>query len=75
MKEDLLQAQGVIIEHLRGGIFKVQIGKHIALCRVSGRLDRNKIRVVRNDNVEVELAPPDYGKGRITYRVPAGRVP
>jgi translation initiation factor IF-1 len=72
--KDLLQAQGVIIEHLRGGIFKVQIGAHIAVCRVAARLDRNKIRVVKNDNVEVELAPPDYGKGRITYRMSAGRV-
>jgi translation initiation factor IF-1 len=68
MREDLLQAQGVIVEHLRGGIFKVQIDNHIALCRVSGRLDRSKIRVVRNDRVKVELAPPDYGRGRITWR-------
>jgi translation initiation factor IF-1 len=68
MKEDLLQAQGIIIEQLRGGVFKVQIGAHIALCRVSGRLDRNKIRIVRNDKVAVELAPPDYGRGRITWR-------
>jgi translation initiation factor IF-1 len=69
MKSNLLQTEGVIAEHLRGGVFKVRIGNHVALCRVSGRLDRNKIRVLRNDKVRVELAPPDFGKGRITYRL------
>jgi translation initiation factor IF-1 len=68
-EDDLVATEGVVVEHIRGGFFRVRIGDHVALCRVNGRLDKHKIRILKNDKVAVELAPPDYGKGRITYRL------
>jgi translation initiation factor IF-1 len=69
VREHLLEAEGVVIEHCRGGVFRVRIGSHIVVCRVASKLDRFKIKILRNDKVKVELAPPDYGRGRITYRM------
>ena len=42
---------------------------HMILCYMSGRLKKNKIKVIMSDNVKVEVSTYDLTKGRIVYRL------
>ena len=69
-KDDLIPAEGTIIDKQPNAFFKVQINEsdHIVLATISGRMRRNRIRILMGDRVNVELSPYDLTKGRITYR-------
>ena len=41
---------------------------HVVLATISGRMRRNRIRILMGDRVDIELSPYDLTKGRITYR-------
>ena len=49
-------------------------GKEI-LATSSGRLRRNRIRLLVGDRVTVEMSPYDLSKGRINYRHKDERAP
>ncbi len=67
-KNDIIEAQGKVIELLRGGSFKVELeGGHIIEAHVSGKMRVNNIRILPGDTVVVELSPYDLTHGRITY--------
>lgn len=70
MKEELVQVAGLVIDKQRDACFKVQVHntEHIVLAQISGRMRRNRIRILIGDSVDVELSPYDLTKGRITYR-------
>lgn len=70
MKEDLIEASGVIIDKQPNAFFKVQLAnsEHIVLAQISGRMRRNRIRILMGDQVDVEMSPYDLTRGRITYR-------
>jgi translation initiation factor IF-1 len=70
MKEELIELAGVVIDKQPNAFFKVQISdsEHIVLATISGRMRRNRIRILMGDKVDVELSPYDLTKGRITYR-------
>ncbi len=71
MSGDSIQATGVVEEEFRGGFHRVRVGAPLnreVLCRLSGRLAKNRIRVLPGDTVEVEVSPYDVSRGRITYR-------
>jgi translation initiation factor IF-1 len=70
MKEELVEVAGVVIDKQPNAFFKIQINesKHIVLATISGRMRRNRIRILMGDHVNVELSPYDLTKGRITYR-------
>ena len=70
MKEDLIEVSGVIIDKQPNAFFKVQINntEHIVMATISGRMRRNRIRILMGDRVDVEMSPYDLSKGRITYR-------
>jgi translation initiation factor IF-1 len=68
-KEDLLEFKGVVIEVLPNAMFRVQLENgHIILAHTSGRMRKNRIRVLAQDSVTVEMTPYDLTKGRITFR-------
>ncbi len=68
-KEDLIEFQGVVVEILPNAMFRVELENgHIILAQVSGRMRKNRIRVLLNDTVTVEMTPYDLTKGRITFR-------
>ena len=69
-KEDLIPAEGVIIDKLPNAFFKVRLdgSDHIVLAQVSGKMRKNFIRILPGDRVSVELSPYDLTRGRITYR-------
>jgi translation initiation factor IF-1 len=68
-KEDLLTMNGVVIEVLPNTIFKVELeNNHIIIAHASGKIRKNKIRILKGDKVEVEMTTYDLTKGRIIRR-------
>lgn len=70
MKEDLIEAVGVIVDKQPNAFFKVKINdtEHIVLAQISGKMRKNRIRILMGDRVEIEMSPYDLTRGRITYR-------
>jgi translation initiation factor IF-1 len=68
-KEDLIEFAGTITELLPNATFRVELENgHIVLAHTSGRMRKNRIRVLAGDKVTVEMTPYDLTKGRITFR-------
>ncbi|HZI19042.1 MAG TPA: translation initiation factor IF-1 [Pyrinomonadaceae bacterium] len=69
-KEDLIPAMGVIVDKQPNAFFKVQLDNsdHIVLAQISGKMRKNRIRILVGDRVSVEMSPYDLTRGRITYR-------
>jgi translation initiation factor IF-1 len=68
-KEDLIEFTGTVTEVLPNAMFRVKLeNEHDVLAHTSGRMRRNRIRVLAGDKVTVEMTPYDLSKGRITYR-------
>lgn len=69
-KDDLIPAVGIIIDKQPNAFFKVQIdgSEHIVLAQISGKMRKNRIRILVGDRVSVEMSPYDLTRGRITYR-------
>jgi translation initiation factor IF-1 len=69
-KEDLVPAEGVVIDKLPNAFFKVKLdgGDHLVLAQIGGKMRKNHIRILAGDRVSVELSPYDLTRGRITYR-------
>ena len=69
VKEGLIEFQGVVIELLPNAMFKVKLeNDHEILAHSSGKMRKNRIRVLAGDKVTVEMTPYDLTKGRITFR-------
>lgn len=68
-KEDLIEFTGVVAELLPNATFRVKLDNdHIILAHTSGKMRKNRIRVLLGDKVTVEMTPYDLTKGRITFR-------
>lgn len=68
-KEDLIEFPGIVTELLPNAMFRVKLDNgHIILAHTSGRMRKNRIRVLIGDKVNVEMTPYDLTKGRITFR-------
>ena len=69
VKEESLEFTGVVLELLPNAMFKVKLeNDHEVLAHSSGKLRKNRIRVLVGDKVDVEMTPYDLTKGRIVYR-------
>jgi len=69
-KDDLIPAQGTIIDKQPNAFFKVQLDNstHVVLAAISGKMRKHRIRILVGDRVSVEMSPYDLTRGRITYR-------
>lgn len=68
-KEDLIEFSGTVLELLPNAMFRVKLeNDHIVLAHTSGRMRKNRIRVLVGDKVTIEMTPYDLTKGRITFR-------
>ncbi|MEC9346280.1 MAG: translation initiation factor IF-1 [Pseudomonadota bacterium] len=68
-KEEVLEFEGQVAELLPNAMFRVQLDNdHEVLAHTSGKMRKNRIRVLAGDRVMVEMTPYDLTKGRITYR-------
>eukprot|EP00920_Eleutheroschizon_duboscqi_P019410 GHVT01045967.1.p1 GENE.GHVT01045967.1~~GHVT01045967.1.p1 ORF type:complete len:118 (-),score=4.47 GHVT01045967.1:826-1179(-) len=69
-KDDTIEVDGNVIDCLPGGYFRVKINTgHKIMCTISGRIRINRIRIVLNDRVKVQLSPHDLTQGRISFRM------
>jgi translation initiation factor IF-1 len=68
-KEDLIELEGAVVELLPDARFRVQLDNgHETLAYSSGKMKKNRIRILAGDRVTVEMTPYDLSKGRISYR-------
>jgi translation initiation factor IF-1 len=68
-KEDLIEFSGLIVEVLPNAMFRVKLENgHVILAHTSGKMKKNRIRVLVGDKVNVEMTAYDFTKGRITFR-------
>ena len=68
-KEDLVEFDGVVSEVLPDARFRVALESgHEVLAYTSGRMKKNRIRILAGDRVTVEMTPYDLTKGRINFR-------
>lgn len=75
-KEDLFEADGAVTELLPNMMFRVVLDNgHEVLALSSGRIRRNRIRILAGDRVTVEMTTYDLSKGRINFRHKDERAP
>ena len=68
-KQDLLEFKGTVIDLLPNAMFRVKLENgHTVTAHTSGKLRKNRIRVLQGDNVTIEMTPYDLTKGRIIFR-------
>jgi len=68
-KEEAIEVEGLIKESLPNTMFRVELRNgHIILAHISGKMRKNRIKIVPGDTVRIEMSPYDLTKGRIVYR-------
>jgi translation initiation factor IF-1 len=68
-KDDAFLLDGTTDEALRGGTFRISIdGGRQVLGHLSGKMRKNRIRILPGDRVQIEVSAYDLNRGRITYR-------
>ncbi len=68
-KDEVIEAEGVIVEALPNATFKVKLSNgHMITAYISGKLRMNYIKIIPGDTVSIAMSPYDLTKGRITWR-------
>ena len=68
-KEDLMTFDGIVTEILPNAMYRVELENgHKILTHASGKMRKNRIRVLEGDKVSVEMTPYDLEKGCIVFR-------
>lgn len=71
-KQEPIKMTGTVTEALPNTMFRVMLDMNqdmIVLCTLCGKMQRNHIRVMAGDRVELEMSPYDLTRGRITLRI------
>jgi translation initiation factor IF-1 len=69
-KEELIEFNGVVNELLPNAMFKVTLDNgHEVIAHTSGKMRKNRIRILAGDKVTVEMTPYDLTKARIKLRL------
>jgi translation initiation factor IF-1 len=75
-KEEALEFEGVVAEVLPDARCRVKLDNgHEVIAYTSGRMKKNRIRILAGDKVTVEMTPYDLDKGRINFRHKDTRAP
>ena len=68
-KEETIQMAGEIVETLPNATFRVKLENgHQFIAHTSGRMRKNRIRILAGDKVRVEMTPYDLTNGRVILR-------
>ena len=68
-KEEAIVMRGKVVDAAPGARFKVQLENgHILNAVVNGKIRKNNIQILLNDEVEIECSLYDMNLGRIIYR-------
>ena len=72
-KEELIEFTGVVTELLPNAMFRVTLenlgDNHEVIAHTSGKMRKNRIRILAGDKVVVEMTPYDLTKARIKLRL------
>jgi translation initiation factor IF-1 len=69
-KEELIEFNGVVTELLPNAMFRVTLDNgHEVIAHTSGKMRKNRIRILAADKVTVEMTPYDLTKARIKLRL------
>ena len=69
-KEEILEYEGKVLELLPQASFKILLDNgHEVKAVISGRLRKNRIRILTGDRVRVAISPYDLSRGRVTFRL------
>lgn len=65
-RQDRIEVEGVVLETLPGGVFRVALPNgHTLVARRAGRVRLGFRRLVPADRVRVEMSPYDLSRGTI----------
>ena len=68
-REDLIQLEGVVTRVLGGGTMEIECENNVTVRGIlSGRMKKNRIKVIKGDRVRVDVSPYDTSHGIITFR-------
>ena len=69
-KEDNnLRLSGTVNEVLPNAMFRVMLrNQHEITAYLGGKMKNHEIKIIKGDDVEVEMAPYDLSRGCIIYR-------
>ena len=69
-RDDLIHFEGVVTRMLGGGTMEIECEEGVKITGVlSGRMKKNKIKVIVGDRVKISVSPYDTAHGLITYRL------
>ena len=65
-----VEMEGKVTRALSNGLFRVKLENgFLVLSHLSGKIRRNRIKIIVGDRVKVELSAYDLTRGRIIYRM------
>ena len=69
-KSEIIEILGTVKKIHRGTIFRVNLDNgYQIIAHISGKMRKNKIRIIVGDKVKVEMSRYDLTKGRIMQRI------
>ena len=68
-KDDVIEMRGKVLELLPNATFRIELENgHKIIAYTSGKMRKNRIKVLIGDEVTVEISPYDLTKGRVSHR-------
>jgi translation initiation factor IF-1 len=68
-RTDLIELEGLVTRVMGRGTMEIQCDNNVTVRGVlSGRMKKNRIRVIQGDRVKVSVSPYDTSHGLVTYR-------
>ena len=68
-RDDLIQLEGVVTRVLGRGTMEIECENDVVVRGVlSGRMKKNRIKVIQGDRVKISVSPYDTTHGLVTYR-------
>ena len=69
-KEEILEFEGKVLELLPQASFKILLDNgHEVKAVISGKLRKNRIRILTGDRVRIAISPYDLQRGRVIFRL------
>jgi len=68
-RSDLIELEGLVTRVMGRGTMEIQCDNDVVVRGVlSGRMKKNRIKVIQGDRVKVSVSPYDTSHGLVTYR-------
>ena len=68
-RTDLIELEGLVTRVMGRGTMEIQCDNDVVVRGVlSGRMKKNRIKVIQGDRVKVSVSPYDTTHGLVTYR-------